>query len=102
MTTDEKQSITNLQIKVKNLEEMNLSLERQAQALAKESEKFSIDAFNAKSELISLKSRIWYLKEAIDNHGPYPKRHRKTMFKHRREWPKLWDAIDKILLKMEK
>ena len=102
MTTDEKQSIINLQIRIKNLEDINTELETRVKTLAKESEKFSIAAFNTKSELISLRSRIWYLKDAIDNHGPYPKRHSKIMFRHRKEWPKLWNAIDKILLQYDK
>lgn len=37
------------------------------------------------------------LVRAIENPGPSPHWHRQVLHKHRKEWPALWAAIDKIL-----
>ncbi len=37
------------------------------------------------------------LREAIENEGPKPRYHREVMERHRREWPTLWAAIDRLL-----
>ena len=37
------------------------------------------------------------LRRAVTNPGPRPKVHYETTFRHRREWPALWAAIDRIL-----
>ena len=34
---------------------------------------------------------------AVEVEGPLPKLHRKTMAKHREEWPRLWQAIDAVI-----
>lgn len=35
--------------------------------------------------------------EAIQNEGPMPAYHREVMARHRREWPTLWNALDKLV-----
>jgi hypothetical protein len=37
------------------------------------------------------------LRRAIRDEGPSPRLHRKVMARHRREWPTLWAAIDRLL-----
>lgn len=34
---------------------------------------------------------------AIQNEGPEPAFHREAIRRHRREWPSLWRALDKLL-----
>lgn len=38
------------------------------------------------------------LRKAIADEGTHPEYHRALMSRHRREWPKLWAAIDAVLL----
>jgi hypothetical protein len=37
------------------------------------------------------------LEDAVTDLGPRPDYHRQVMERHRREWPRLWQAIDDIL-----
>lgn len=40
---------------------------------------------------------IRQLREAIDNAGPSPQAHSNIMRAHRREWPTIWAAIDRLV-----
>jgi len=40
---------------------------------------------------------IEQLRDALDNEGPSPRWHRETYRRHRREWPTLWIALDRLL-----
>ncbi len=40
---------------------------------------------------------IRQMREAIDNFGPAPQAHMQTMRAHRREWPTIWAAIDRLI-----
>ncbi len=37
------------------------------------------------------------IREAILNEGPHPSLHKQIMAKHRKEWPTLWRALDKLM-----
>lgn len=37
------------------------------------------------------------LREAIENEGRCPRLHRRIMRRHRREWPALWIALDRVI-----
>ena len=37
------------------------------------------------------------VRRAVQNEGPVPKHHRAVMARHRREWPALWEAIDRLM-----
>lgn len=37
------------------------------------------------------------LRAAVENPGPNPAYHYRMMDQHRKEWPTLWNAIDKLL-----
>ena len=97
MSNEHEATIRDLQSSIMRLQEEKEKLSCDVETWIKTCEKFSIDAFNAKSELIHLKGSIDTLEKAINNEGPYPKHHRKIMFKHKREWPRLWNAIDKVI-----
>jgi hypothetical protein len=38
------------------------------------------------------------IREAVQNLGPYPHTHLHIMARHRKEWPTLWAAIDRLLV----
>jgi hypothetical protein len=99
MSNEYEATIRDLQSSIMRLQEEKQKLYCDVETWAKTCEKFSIDAFNAKSQLMHLKDHIEILEKSITNEGPYPKHHRKIMFKHRREWPTLWNAIDRLLSK---
>jgi peptidoglycan hydrolase CwlO-like protein len=97
MSNEYEATIRDLQSSIMRLQEEKEKLHFDVETWAKTCEKFSIDAFNAKSELTHIKAHIKSIEKTITNEGRYPKRHRKIMFKHKREWPSLWNAIDKLL-----
>jgi hypothetical protein len=37
------------------------------------------------------------LRRAVHDFGPHPEHHVEIMERHRREWPRLWEAIDKLV-----
>lgn len=37
------------------------------------------------------------LRRAIQDKGPVPRHHDEIMAEHRAEWPRLWDAIDRLM-----
>lgn len=37
------------------------------------------------------------IRDAILNEGPQPLYHKSVMEKHRKEWPTLWNALDKLI-----
>lgn len=37
------------------------------------------------------------LRDAVRDPGPHPDYHRSVMERHRREWPTLWQAIDRLI-----
>ena len=45
---------------------------------------------------------IQKLIDAIRIEGPVPSYHHHVMRKHRKEWPTLWNAIDKIVSEHQK
>lgn len=49
-------------------------------------------------EIELLKAKRLSIIEAIENEGSVQKYHRQIMAKHRKEWPKLWEAIDWLLI----
>lgn len=53
-------------------------------------------ALEAADEIELLRSAIDTLLDAINNAGPVPKHHIQVASKHRKEWPTLWKAIDRL------
>lgn len=47
-------------------------------------------------EHTELRSAVGALLDAIDVEGPNPAHHRRIMNEHRRQWPTLWAAIDRL------
>lgn len=45
----------------------------------------------------STQQAIEELRRAIKDKGPVPAYHDDILRRHRREWPTLWEAIDKLL-----
>jgi hypothetical protein len=41
------------------------------------------------------------IKSAIQNAGPNPQYHVVILERHRRQWPTLWSALDKLLEKIQ-
>jgi chromosome segregation ATPase len=99
MSNEHEATIRDLQSSIMRLQEEKAQLSCDVETWAKTCEKFSIEAFNAKAQLVHLKNSIDSLEMAIKDEGPYPKHHRKIMFRHKREWPTLWNAIDKVIYK---
>lgn len=48
-----------------------------------------------------LLNAVTAIRTAINDAGPRPDVHRRTMERHRREWPALWKAIDELLARGE-
>lgn len=51
----------------------------------------------ARSKVMLYDKHVDELRKAIKKQGRNPKYHRETMARHRKEWPVLWKAIDRIL-----
>lgn len=51
---------------------------------------------------LELKKAAIALKLAIEIEGKNPRRHKKTMFNHRVEWPYLWERIDGLVRVLKK
>jgi len=77
-------------LKRKDLEEINEWLEVKIGFL-----KLEIDELEEK--YIKLKRAAVAVNLAIKIEGKKPKRHKKTMFNHRVEWPYLWQRIDELI-----
>lgn len=86
-----------LQTSVMRLQEENLKLQEQALVWMKRCESYSIQCRKFEYELVYIKSRIWELKEAVTNKGKHPKVHDYIMKNQRRQWPRLWTTIDKLI-----
>jgi hypothetical protein len=97
MSNEYESTIRELQSSLMRAEEENKKFREQALLWMKNAEKFSIEAINARTEMIALKSTVWEIKENIANAGPVPKYHYHVMRKHRSEWPALWKSIDKLI-----
>lgn len=50
-----------------------------------------------RTDVERLEWAIEALRYAIEKEGPRPWFHRKIMRRHRRQWPTLWAAIDRLL-----
>lgn len=46
--------------------------------------------------------RIEAVRQAIENPGPFPEHHRRTMARQRADWPTLWKALDALLAEPER
>ena len=44
-----------------------------------------------------LKEALQQLRQAVKDEGPKPRFHREVEMRHRRQWPTLWSAIDRLL-----
>lgn len=86
-----------LQTSIMRLQEENEKLKEQSLIWMKRAEKLSIQSRKSEYELIYIKSRIWQIKQAIQNQGPKKTYHQKIVKKHRKEWPTLWVGIDKLI-----
>lgn len=53
--------------------------------------------FSIKSALAAQNGKIEAIREAIENEGPSPSHHHAVMANHRKQWPTLWEAIDRAL-----
>lgn len=56
-----------------------------------------IENFFLKKKVKNTDLAIEALVTAIQNKGPVPQYHNHVMRKHREEWPKLWEALDKVV-----
>jgi hypothetical protein len=77
-------------LKKKELIEINEWLEVKVELLREE-----VAEFEAK--YIELQKAAIAIKLATTIEGKKPKRHKKTMFNHRIEWPYLWKRIDELI-----
>lgn len=91
-----------LQTSVMRLQEENEKLKEQSLVWMKQAEKLSIQSRKFEYELVYIKSRIWELKNAIENAGVRPKLHKKIMTRHKKEWPTLWKTIEKLVEQYDK
>lgn len=82
-------------LKRKDLEEINEWLEVKIGFL-----KLEIDELEEK--YIELKQAAIAINLAIKIEGKKPKLHKKTMLKHRVEWPYLWKRIDELIKAVDK
>ena len=97
MSNEYDATIRELQSSLMRADEENRQLREQVLMWMKHAEKFSIESLNTRGELVSLKSKVWEIKEAIDNVGPVPQYHYHVMRKHRSAWTTLWKSIDKLI-----
>lgn len=90
MSSESEATVRELQTSIMRYQELETSL-------VKSCETFSKRAVYSEIENRRLLSCIEQLKSAINDEGPNPRYHNKIMKKHRRDWPVLWEAIDRLV-----
>lgn len=83
-------SARDLQTSVMRLQELELDLKR-------EIERLSIKNFHLQNEVDQYSKLTNELFNAIEDPGVVPMYHHHILRKHRSEWPRLWESIDKII-----
>lgn len=48
-------------------------------------------------EFYEMADAVKQVRTAVEDEGNHPYHHRKVLREHRRQWPSLWEALDRLL-----
>lgn len=55
------------------------------------------EAMDRFEEFGEMADAVKQVREAVQDEGNHPYHHRKVLREHRRQWPALWEALDRLL-----